>query len=184
MARLAGASLDAISGKFGVSRDVVWRHMARHVDADRRSMLVADVPLKELADRAAEEGISLIDYLGIVRSAVMNQLINASSMNDRHGTAVLAGRAVEVLRELGRFTGEILKSAPVGNVTNNTLVFMSSPAFANLERMLIERLAPHPEALQAVLQGLRSLEGGPDDPPPHAATLTLPASEVRDVRAA
>ena len=35
------------------------------------------------------------------------------------------------------------------------LTVMASPAFASLERMLIERLAPHPDALRAVLEGLR-----------------------------
>ncbi len=184
MARLAGASLDSIATKFECSRDVVWRHCSKHIDDDRRAMLIADTPMRELADRAAEEGVSLIDYLGIVRSTVMSQLLAAAAVNDRHATAVLAGRSVEVLRELGRFTGEILKSAPVGNITNNTMIFMASPAFANLERMLIERLTPHPEALKAVLEGLQSLQGGPDNSPPMPPMITLPANEVQHARAA
>lgn len=184
MARLAGASLDSIAAKFECSRDAVWRHCTKHVNDDRRAMLIADTPMRELADRAAEEGLSLIDYLGIVRSAVMGQLLEAAAVKDRHATAVLAGRSVEVLRELGRFTGEILKTAPVGNVTTNVMLFMSSPAFTSLERMLIERLTPHPEALKAVLEGLRSLEGGSDEPPTMPPTLTLPATEVQHARAA
>lgn len=183
MARLSGASLDSIATKFGIKRDAIWRHMEAHVDADRRAMLVADVPLKELADRAAEEGVSLLDYFAVIRSTLMSQMIAAASMNDRHGTAVLAGRATEALREIGKLTGEILRAAPIGNVTNNTMVFMASPAFASLERMLVEKLAPHPDALKAVLEGLRSLEGSPDDPPTHP-TISLPPSEVSHVRAA
>lgn len=183
MARLSGASLDSIAKKFSIGRDAIWRHMEQHVDGDRRSMLVADVPLKELADRAAEEGLSLIDYLGIVRTTVLNQLLGAASVNDRHGTASLAGRATDVLREIGKLTGEILRSAPVSNVTNNTMVFMSSPAFANLERMLIERLAPHPEALRAVLDGLQALEsGGAEGAPMIDAIPMIP--EAQDARAA
>lgn len=187
MARLAGASLDTVAAKFECSRDSVWRHMDKHVDDDRRAMLVADVPLKELADRAAEEGVSLLDYFAVIRSTLMTQMLAAASVHDRHATAVLAGRAVEALREIGKLTGEILRSAPIGNVTNNTMVFMASPAFASLERMLVEKLAPHPEALKAVLEGLRSLEGlpsGPDDPSPGPPTITLPASEVQHARAA
>lgn len=184
MARLSGASLDSIAAKFSVKRDAIWRHMAKHVDADRRAVLVADVPLKELAERAADEGVSLLDYFAIVRSAVMQQLISAASMNDRNGTAVLAGRATEVLREIGKLTGEILKSAPVGNVTTNVLLFMATPAYANLERMLIRTLAPHPEALKAVLEGLKSLEGEGGDQTPTIPGIALPMTEVADARIA
>lgn len=186
-AKLAGASLDAVAAKFECKRDALWRHMAKHVDEDRRALLVAGVPLRELADRAADEGVSLLDYFAIIRSTLMNQMIAAASVNDRHATAALAGKATDALKEIGKLTGEILRSAPVANVTNhNTVLFMASPAFATLERMLVERLAPHPAALQAVLEGLRSLEGSPgepDDPPP-PPTITLPATEVSHARAA
>ena len=79
MARLSGASLDSIATKFGIKRDAIWRHMEAHVDADRRAMLVADVPLKELADRAAREGVSLLDYFAVIRSTLMSQMIAAAS---------------------------------------------------------------------------------------------------------
>jgi hypothetical protein len=183
MARLSGASLDSIAIKFGLKRDAIWRHMEAHVDADRRALLVADVPLKELADKAAAEGVSLLEYFSVVRSTVLSQMIAAASMNDRHGTATLAGRATEVLREIGKLTGEILRSAPIGNVTNN-FVLMASPQFVALERMLVEKLAPHPEALRAVLEGLRDLEG---DDASSVPTIDLPAMrtlEHADARAA
>src|SRR6267143_1501198 len=45
--RIAGASLDNIARKFGVSRDAVWRHMARHVPEDLRAEYLAGVSIKE-----------------------------------------------------------------------------------------------------------------------------------------
>ena len=159
--RLAGATADALVARFTDigARDSVYRHMEKHVTPDVKAALIADVPLKELADRAVAESMSLLDYLSLVRSTVMSQMIGAASINDRSGTAKLAGRAVEVLAEIGRLTGELMSSAPVTNITNNNFaVFMASPMMARLEVMLLDRLAPHPAALQAVLAGLEDLD--------------------------
>lgn len=156
--RLAGTNADTLAEKFGIGRDAVYRHMAKHVTADVKAAMIADVPLRELVDRAAAEGMSLLDYLHLIRSTVMTQMLGAASVNDRGNTAKLAGRAVEVLQEIGRLTGELLASAPVQNITNNVAVFMASPVMNRLERMLLERLAPHPEALRAVIEGLDELD--------------------------
>lgn len=136
-------------------------------------MYLADTPLRELAARAAEEGVGLIDYFNLVRSTVIQQLLLAASVNDRAATASLSGRAVDVLREIGRLTGEIQR---IGNLTinNNTAVFLNSPAFAQLQEMLIGRLAGFPEALAAVVDGLHELEESQPTEPARAM-LTLPA---------
>ncbi len=171
MARLSGASLDAIAGRFSVKRDSVWRHMENHVSLDRRAQLIADVPLTELASKAAAEGLSLLEYLSIVRSTVMTQMLSAASVNDRNATANLAGRAVDVLRETGRLTGELLESARVVNninINQNSAVLFGSPAFSALETMLLRRLAPFPEALRAVVEGLLELQ---------APAVVLPVAE-------
>ena len=182
MLRLGGATLDSIAAKFDVHRDAIWRHMRDHVDTDRRMQLIADVPLAELAERAHAEGTSLLDNLHIVRSAVMNSLIEASAVHDRRNVASLAGRATEVLGEIGKLTGEILRGAPVMNVTQNVAVFMASPAYANLEAMLIRKLQRHPEALRDVLEGLQELQTAP---PAIDGTLALPETrEADDDRAA
>ena len=158
--RLAGSSADAIAERFDLKRDAVYRHMANHVSADTKAALIADVPLRELADRAAAEGVSLIDYLAIVRQTVMTQMLGAASINDASGTAMLAGKALDVLKEVGKLTGEMLRAAPVSNVYNITtnVAFLQSPFFNKLETMLLDRLAPFPEALQAVLIGLDALD--------------------------
>ena len=58
--------------------------------------------------------MGLLDYFGLIRSTVIQQMLVASGVNDRHRVATLAGRAVEVLRELGRVSGE-LRDVPRGH---------------------------------------------------------------------
>jgi hypothetical protein len=99
----------------------------------------------------------VIDYLGIVRGVLLQEFQLAAGVHDKHATAVLAGRLTEVLREIGRITGEIMKSPAVMNVSNS-ITFLNSPIFTDLQQMLIRRLAGHPEAMAAVVDGLRELE--------------------------
>ncbi len=128
-----------------------------HMDEADRAALIADLPMKELAQQAAEEGVSLIDYFKVIREVLMRQLLTAADSGDRIGTASLSGRAIECRKELGRVTGEISNLTSFTQV-NNTAVFVNSPQFAALETMLIERLAKYPDALAAVIDGLRALE--------------------------
>jgi hypothetical protein len=155
--RIAGASLDSIGAKYGVSRDSVFRHMRAHVPEDLRAEYLASVPVKELAAKAAAEGMSVLQYLSVVRSTLMTQFQLAASVNDRYGTSALAGRLNETLREIGRITGEIMRSPAVQNISN-TVNFVNSPDFVNLQQMLIRRLAGHPAAMAEVIEGLRELE--------------------------
>jgi hypothetical protein len=156
--KIAGASLDAIAAKFeGVSRYSLHRHMHRHVSEADRLSYIAEVPVQELAQRAANEGVSLLDYFAIVRGVLLQQFQLAASVNDKNAVANLAGRLTEVLRAIGSATGEIMKSPMVQNVTN-TVNFVNSPIFADLQSMLLKRLASHPEAMASVVDGLRELE--------------------------
>jgi hypothetical protein len=155
--RLSGMSLDRIAARFRVHRDALHRHMHAHIDEADRAALIADLPMKELARQAAEEGISVVDYLKVVREVLMRQLLTAANTGDRVGTASLSGRAIECLKELGRITGEISNLTSFTTV-NNTAIIFNSPAYAALESMLVEKLAPHPAALAAVVDGLRQLE--------------------------
>jgi hypothetical protein len=88
--RIAGASLDSIALKFGCSRDAVHRHMANHVSQDLLAQYLADAPIKELAQKAAE-GMSVLQYLSLIRSTLMNEFQLAAAVHDRHATSALAG---------------------------------------------------------------------------------------------
>jgi hypothetical protein len=155
--RLIGVYLKDCAREFGLSVAAISRHMRQHVDDATKAEIMADVPLREIAERAAKEGMSLLDYYGIVRGTVFKQLVAAGSINDRPAVATLAGRAVDILESIGKLTGELRQLAPQ-TVTNNTAIFVNSPIFAELQSMLVERLAPYPPALAAVIDGLRALE--------------------------
>jgi hypothetical protein len=161
--RVAGASLDSIARKFGVSRDIIHRHCKNHVSEDLKASYLAGVPLKELAAKAASEGLSVLEYFALIRATLLTEFQLASQVHDRHATSALAGRLTEVLREIGRITGEIMRSPGVQNVTN-TVNFVNSPVFVDLQTMLIRRLAGHPDAMAAVIDGLRELEAKSERP--------------------
>lgn len=155
LALVSGVSCRAVGKKYAVSRDAAWRHLRNHVPAERRAELVAG-PLKpaELAERAADEGMTLLEYLAMVRNALMARFLAASEADDRQGTALIAGRLLECLRTIARLTGELQSAS--SNITNNTLV-LGSPLMADLQRMLVMRLRPYPEAARAVMAGLEEL---------------------------
>jgi hypothetical protein len=160
---ISGVGLDTLAGQFGINRSAIWRHMARHVSEGDKAAYLADVPLAELVSRAADEGVSLLDYYRIVRGTLMKQFQLAASVNDRRAVAALAGRLNEVLISLGGITGEMLKLAPT-SITNNTAVFIQSPMFADLQAMLLQRLSPFPDALTEVVAGLMELEAKANAP--------------------
>jgi hypothetical protein len=157
MLRIGGASLDALAEKFGVGRDAIFRHVANHVEPEMRAnYLAGPIALHQLAQRAADEGVSLLDYLSIVRSTLIRMFDVAASVGDRNGVAVISGRLLETLREIGKFTGEL---RDVGNVTvNNNLLVLQSPLFAEAQLAVIGALKDFPDARTAVIRELRALE--------------------------
>jgi hypothetical protein len=161
--RIAGASLDNISAKYTVSRDAIFRHMRAHVPEDLRAEYLSAIPLKELAEKAATEGISVLQYLSIVRSVLMNQMQLAASVNDRHGTGALAGRLNETLRTIGQLSGELGEMALRSITVNGNINIMNSPVLANLQANLLKALAPFPEARNAVIAALRAMDAPVDE---------------------
>jgi hypothetical protein len=155
LALVSGVSCRAIGRKYEVSRDSAWRHLTSHVPPERRAQLIAG-PLKpaELAERAADEGLTLLEYVAIVRNSLMARFLAASEADDRQGTALVAGRLLDCLRLTAQLSGDLQRAA--APITNNVLV-MNSPLMADLQSMLIARLRPYPDASRAVLDGLREL---------------------------
>lgn len=155
LAIVSGVSRRAIAKKYKTSADAIWRHAHNHVPPERRTELVAG-PLKpaELAERAADEGMTLLEYLSMMRNALMARFLAASEADDRQGTALLSGRLLECLRTIAKLTGELQSTG--ATVTNNTLI-LGSPLMADLQQMLVTRLRPYPEASRAVMEGLAEL---------------------------
>jgi hypothetical protein len=135
--------------------------MKRHVHEDVRLQYIVETPIKELAQRAATEGVTLLDHFTIVRGILLQQFQLAASVGDRNATAMLAGKLIEVLREIGKVTGE-LSSMAVNNLTiNNTTTILNSPIFATLQANLLTALAPFPDARAAVVTALRNIDQAP-----------------------
>jgi hypothetical protein len=178
LARVSGVGLDAVAKTFDVSRDAIWRHMTNHVTDAERALYLCDVDLKAVAERANAESLSLLDYLAIVRSTLLQQMQMAAGLNDRSATAALAGRLNETLKLLASLTGELLRLNP-HTVNHNVTVFMSSPLYIELEQMLIATLSDHPDALAKVVDGLRQLEDRA--PAPEYTAAALASSPMREI---
>jgi hypothetical protein len=157
MLRAGGVGFEALAAKFGVHRDQVWRHWHKHVsDETKAQYLAGPVQLHELAERAAAEGLSLLDYLHVIRASLMALFSSSVEAKDAYRSSLVAGRLLECLREIGKLTGELVHAGAV-TITQNTLV-LNSPAFASLQATIIEALAPFPEARRAVVEALRTRE--------------------------
>lgn len=165
LALVSGAAARAVGRKFNVSPHALGRHLRAHVSPERRAQLVAG-PLKlaQLAERAAEEGMSLLDYLGLVRSSLMHQFLACAEAGDRQGAALLSGRLLECLRMVAQISGEL--TTATATVTNNTVnVFASDPDFRRFQDSLIRALSRFPEAYAAVLAEFERLEAVPAELP-------------------
>ena len=183
--RSSGASLEALARKFKVSKDSVWRHWKDHVSADlKTSYLAGPATIAELKERALKEGGSILDYLGILRSILMGALTASAEAQSAHTLAALSGRLVEVLREIGKITGEIerLNPNPSVNVTTN-IAFMSDPRMIELQSGLLNIARSHPSARSDIVALLRGLDARPAMPKPNGAAH-LPMIEAEAIHVA
>ena len=155
--KAAGASLDALAAKFSISRDSLHRHWKTHVpDSVKADYLCGQAQLADLAEVAAAEGTSVIEYLKVVRTHLMARLADCSEAGDARAVAMLANSLTGVLERIGRVTGEIATIAHgTINVTNNNVAVLAEhPAFARLQSTLLRALGPFPEARTAVVDAL------------------------------
>lgn len=156
--RANGATFESLASEFGLNRMALWRHWNRHVTAEAKAALIAG-PLRiaALQERSEAESRSLLDYLGIMRSSLADMYVKAYEAGADQRAVMLSGRLIEVLREIGKLTGEIQRYT--ANVTNTTnIAVFNSPDFAMLQSGLIDALAGFPDARAAVVRRLRDME--------------------------
>ena len=111
--RASGAGLDALAKKFKLHRDAIWRHWQNHVSPDLKvQYLSGPATTAELKERAVAESGSILDYLGILRSVLMGAITASAEAQSAFTLAALSGRLVEVLKEIGKLTGEIERLNP------------------------------------------------------------------------
>jgi hypothetical protein len=91
--RASGVSLDVIAEKFNVGRDAVNRHWHGHVsDQMKASFLAGPLQLEELAQKAADTGMSVLDHLHAIRVVLFSHLTTATEAGDGGLAANVAGR--------------------------------------------------------------------------------------------
>ncbi|MDI9846555.1 hypothetical protein QM467_00625 [Rhodoblastus sp. 17X3] len=158
--RCAGVSLDKLAEQFDLHRDAIWRHMERHVSDDRKaSYLIGAGKIAKLAEVAAEESQSLIDYYAILRSALFYQFDRLAAKDDLAGVVAISARLTDVLKEIGRVTGQVstIASSTIVNVQNNFAILNSQP-FSELQAGLIQVCAAHPEARADIVALFKRLD--------------------------
>ena len=177
-----GASIRKTALKFKLHRDAVRRHWANHVDDERKAAMIAgpDVKREELATRAADESMSLLDHYRYVRQTLYHALDLASTLGDKNAIAILSGRLHENFAQWGKLTGELSQIDKL-TVTN---IFLS-PQFSELQATLVRVLARFPDARVEVIKAFRDLETKttPALPAPKPLTVDAEFSEVRDAAA-
>jgi len=164
--RASGVSIDVLAKKFKVHRDAVWRHYKSHVSADSKlNYLAGPATINELRDQAQKEGGSLLDYLITLRSLLMGAIVANAEAGSGITLGVLSGRLVEVLKEIGRLTGEIERLDSGVTVTNNIAIMASEP-MVELQSGLMRLARLHPGARSDIVRLLRSLDAPAPKAPP------------------
>jgi hypothetical protein len=158
--KAGGAGIDALAKKFDVSRDSIDRHWHRHVSAESKATyLCGPAELATIAERAAIEGDSVLDYLKMCRTTLVAQLAAVSEAGDARGAAFVANSLTRVLESIARVTGELSELArSTINVHGNVSILTESPAFARVQATMLRALADYPAARAAVVLALRSLD--------------------------
>jgi hypothetical protein len=157
--RAGGASLDSLAAKFGVERDAIWRHWHKHVtDEAKASYLCGPTDMNKLAEKAAREGDSVLDYLRMCRATLVAQMAAMNDAGDARGATYVASQLTKTLEAIARVTGELGDLATTFNITTNNVAVLEHPVFARMQAAMLQALAPYPEARAAVVNALRSLD--------------------------
>jgi hypothetical protein len=182
IARLGGASLDALAAQHGFSRDSLFRHMRNHLTARRRAELVGAGDVDKMVSVAAKESRSVVEYLSVIRSGLMELFLTAVSAGDRYGAAAVAGRLNENLRATAAISGELRQAAGI-TITNNNLTLVM-PFFAELQQGLLAFARKHPEDRQEIIELMTRLEAMMSTPsaPPGSSLIECEAVESESER--
>jgi hypothetical protein len=164
LACASGRSHYDIAAEFGISRHAVNRHWRAHVTDMRKAILIGGpVAIAKLAERAAEEDRSLLDYLSILRSELFHLFLAAKERGLTFDAASIAQRLLSTLEAIGRLNGQLRQAGITINNVNAvssgpTTLVLNSPEVIKLQSTIISALSNHPEARGAVIAALRSLD--------------------------
>src|ERR1700738_3727744 len=127
-----GASRSSLAKKFGVHEDAIDRHWRNHVTAEAKAgYLCGPAELATLAEKAALEGDSVLDYLKLCRTVLTGQVSAMTEAGDGRGAAYVAGQLTRTLEAIARVTGELGELArSTININGNVVNVMNHPQFA------------------------------------------------------
>lgn len=150
--------LSAVALKFEVSHDALRRHWLG-VGAERKNYLQQGRQLtrEALAAGLAEEKVSTMDHLRIVRGGLHKLFCHAVEVNDHSGGAALAQAIEKNVMRGAQLAGEW---QPTPTLQNNVAIF-NLPGVASTIAGIARVLAPFPEARNAVIAYLRSQPAAP-----------------------
>jgi hypothetical protein len=150
--------LSAVALKFEVSHDALRRHWLG-VGAERKNYLQQGRQLtrEALAAGLAEEKVSTMDHLRIVRGGLHKLFCHAVEVNDHSGGAALAQAIEKNVMRGAQLAGE-WQATPT--IQNNVAIF-NLPGVASTIAGIARVLAPFPEARIAVVAYLRSQPAAP-----------------------
>jgi hypothetical protein len=142
-ALVEGVAFPALAAKYGVSKDALSRHKAKHL------------PAKLVMAQAAEEvaqADSLLDQVRDLQARAHRILDKAESAGDLRAALGAIREARGNLELLARLLGE-LNEQPVVNLH-------LSPEWLELRAVIVTALGPHPEAQESVLRAIKSAGNG------------------------
>lgn len=167
-----GASRVSVGKKFGLHEDALDRHWKHHVsDQAKAGYLCGPAELATLAEKAAIESDSVLDYLRLCRTVLVGQLSAMSEAGDGNGAANVARALTQTLESIGKITGQMSELARSTINIGNVSILTDSPAFARVQATLLKALADHPAARNAVVLALRSLDEENAQAPAVAKTI-------------
>lgn len=148
-----GVSMTALSRRYHVSLDSLYRHRANHLPPQLRAQLVAGPAVEIDLDHLREtESQSLLANLVALRQ----RLFAGLDVAEESGDSAMVARIASQLHRNFELVGRLLGDLAVGS-TSTTNVFLL-PTYVDLRVGLINALSPFPEARQAVAQVLHRLE--------------------------
>ena len=153
LALARGVSISALSNRFKLGHDSIYRHSKNHLPPQLRAQLVAGPDLSvDLDQLRTQESQSLLAHLIALRQRLFAALDTAGEYRDGAMLTRVSSQLHQNLELVARLVGDLNVGT---HITNNVLVM---PQYLELRSALVKALQPFGEARTAVAQVLHQLE--------------------------
>ena len=149
-----GVSVTALSRRYKISTDAIYRHSRNHLPPQLRAQLIAGPDIKDLdLDRLREnESQSLLSHL----IALRNRLLAGLDVAEEYRDGSMLTRVSAQLHQNLELTAKLVGDLGTGSTTINNVLIM--PQYVELRVELVKALQPFPDARLAVAQVLHAIE--------------------------